>query len=128
MEDNIMILEDEVLQLDVNEVVYSYQSYGATVAVKRGLCKAIKAAYSHFMISFIDSYNNVSLKTSIVDSNNYTVIVDSNEFTEILEKYFYNIAPATNPEVGVALLNTINELFVKCSDYAERQVSYYYNF
>ena len=123
---------NKILQLDAldtNEVVYNYQNYGATVAVKRGLCKAIKAAYSHFMISFIDSYNNVSLKTSIVDSNNYnTVIVDSSEFTEILEKYFYNIAPGTNSEVGAALLNTINEFFIRCIDYAERQVSYYYNF
>ena len=56
-----MFLEDEVLQLDVNEVVCNYQNYGATVAVKYGLCKAIKPAYNHFMVSFIDTYNNISL-------------------------------------------------------------------
>ena len=122
-------LEDEVMQLDVNEVVYNYQSYGVTTAVKYGLCKAIKNAYNHFMISFIDSYNNISLRTSIVDSNNYNnVIVDSNEFTETLEEYYYSIAPATNHEAGVALLDVINRLFVKCVDYVEKQASYYYNF
>ena len=119
-------LEDEVLQLDINEIIYSYQGYGVTVAVKYGLCKAIKTAYNNFMVSFIDSYNNVSLKTAVVDSNDHATIVDSNEFTEILEKCYYSIAPATNHEVGTALLNTINELFIKCVDYVERQASYYY--
>ena len=118
-------LADEVMQLDVYNVIYDYQGYGATVAVKRGLCKAIKTAYNHFMVSFIDSYNNVSLNTAIVDASNYNVIVNSNDFTEILEEYFYNIAPGTNSEVGVALLNTINKLFIKCVDYVERQASYY---
>lgn len=122
------MLEDEVLELDVNEVVYDYQGYGVRMAVKYGLCEAIKIAYNHFMVSFIDTYNNVSLETSIVDSNNYNVIVDSNDFTEILEKYYFNIAPATNREVGIALLNTINALFIKCRDYVEKQVNYYYNF
>ena len=120
-------LEDEVMQLDAEEVVNNYQNYGVTVAVKYGLCKAIKTAYKHFMVSFVDAYS-VSLKTSIIDSSNYTVIVDSDEFTEILEEYYYSIAPATNREVGVALLNTINKLFVRCVDYVERQASYYYNF
>lgn len=122
-------LEDEVMQLDVNEIVCNYRSYGARVAVKYGLCKAIKTAYNHFMISFIDSYNSISLRTSIVDSSNYNnVIVDSNEFMETLEECYYSVAPATNYEVGVALLNTINELFIKCIDYVKRQTSYYYNF
>ena len=123
-----MFLEDEVLELDVNELVYDYQNYGVRTAVKYGLCKAIKTAYNHFMVSFIDSYNNISLKTSIVDSNDYKVIVDSNEFTEILEEYYYSIAPATNSEVGVALLDVINRLFIKCRDYTEEQIDYYYNF
>ena len=122
-------LEDEVMQLDAREIVYDYQNYGARVAVKCGLCKAIKTAYNHFMISFIDNYNNISLITSIVDSSNYNnVIVDSNEFTEILEECYYNVAPATNCEVGVALLSTINKFFVRCVDYVEKQTNYYYNF
>lgn len=115
-------LEDEVLQ-----IVSKYKDYGVTVAVKYGLCKAIKTAYNHFMVSFIDSYN-ISLKTSVVDSNNYNVIINSNEFTEILEQYYYSVAPATNLETGVALLNTIDALFIKCVDYAEKQINYYYNF
>ena len=124
-----MMLEDEVQLLDVSEVIYNYQSYGVTTAVKYGLCKAIKTAYNHFMVSFIDSYNNVSLKTAIVDANNnYNVIVNSNEFTETLEECYYSVAPATNREIGVALLNTINEFFVKCIDYVEKQANYYYNF
>ena len=122
------VLEDEVMQLDVNEIVYNCQNYGATVAVKYGLCKAIKTAYNHFMVSFIDTYNNISLKTAVVDSSNCNIIVDSNEFTEILEEYYYSIAPATNQEVGVALLDVINRLFVKCTDYVGKQASYYYNF
>ena len=117
-------LEDEEV---MQEVINNYQNYGVTVAVKYGLCKAIKTAYKHFMVSFVDTYS-VSLKTSIIDSSNYTVIVDSDEFTETLEEYYYSIAPATSREVGVALLNTINKLFAKCVDYAERQASYYYNF
>ena len=127
-----MSLEDEVMQLDVDEVIYNYQSYGVRGAVKYGLCKAIKTAYNHFMVGFIDSYNNVnnvSLKTAVVDASNYNnVIVDSNEFTETLEEYYYSIAPATNYEVGAALLNTINELFLKCIDYAKKQANYYCNF
>ena len=117
-------LEDEEV---MQEVINNYQNYGVTVAVKYGLCKAIKTAYKHFMISFVDTYS-VSLKTSIIDSSNYTVIVDSDEFTETLEEYYYSIAPATNREVGIALLDTINKLFAKCVDYVERQASYYYNF
>ena len=124
----MLMLEDEVLQLDVNEIIYNYQSYGVRVAVKYGLCKAIKTAYNHFMVSFIDSYD-ISLKTTVVDSNNYSnVIVDSNKFIETLEKYYYCIAPATNAEVGTALLNTIDALFIKCIDYVEKQTNYYYNF
>ena len=124
MED-IMNLEDEVLRLDVNEIVYNYQSYGVTRAVKDGLCKAIKNGYNHFMVSFIDSYNNISLKTAVVDASDYNIIIDSNEFTEILEEYYYSVAPATNCEVGAALLDAINELFIKCINYAETQASYY---
>ena len=123
-----MMLEDEVLQLDVKELVCDYQNYGVVVAVKYGLCRAIKTAYNQFMVSFIDTYNNISLKTSIVDSSNYSIIVNSNEFTEILEKYYYSIAPATNFEVGVALLDVINKVFVKCIKYVEKQIDYYYNF
>ena len=122
-----MNLEDEVLRLDVNEVVYNYQNYGVTTAVKYGLCKAIKNGYNHFMVGFIDTYNNISLRTTIVDSSNYNVIVNSNEFTETLEEYYYSIAPATNPETGVALLDVINRLFIKCIDYVEKQANYYYN-
>lgn len=123
------MLEDEVMQLDVNELIYNCQGYGVATAVKYGLCKAIKTAYNRFMISFIDSYNNISLKTAIVDASNYNnVIVDSNEFIEILEKYYYSVVPVTNRAVGIALLNVINELFVKCIDYVENQASYYYSF
>ena len=125
------MLEDKILQLDVNEIVYNYQNHGVRVAVKYGLCKAIKTAYNHFMVSFIDSIDSydISLKTAVVDSNNYSnVIVDSNKFIEILEKYYYSIAPATNIEVGIALLNAINALFVECIDYVEKQTNYYYNF
>ena len=123
------LLEEEVMQLDISEIVHTYQNYGARVAVKYGLCKAIKTAYNHFMVSFIDSYRGISLRTSIVDSSNYNnVIVDSNEFMETLEKYYYSIAPATNCEVGTALLDVINRLFVKCVGYVENQASYYYNF
>ena len=122
------LLEDEILKLDTNELVVNYQNYGVRTAVKYGLCKAIKTAYNHFMVSFIDTYSGVSLKTSVVDSSNYNVIVNSNEFTEILEQYYYSVAPATNAEVGDALLDTINELFIKCVDYVEKQTRYYYNF
>ena len=121
------LLEDEVLELDVNELLANYQNYGVKTAVKYGLCKAIKTAYNHFMVSFIDSYD-VSLKTTVVDSSKYSVIVDSNEFTEILEQYYYSVAPATNLETGTVLLNTINALFIKCVDYVEKQASYYYSF
>ena len=124
-------LEDEVMELNVNELIYSYQNYGVKTAVKEGLCKAIKTAYNQFMVGFIDSYsyNNISLRTSIVDSSNYNnVIVNSDEFIEILEQYYYSVAPATNSEVGVALLNAINALFIKCVDYVEKQIDYYYNF
>ena len=117
-------LEDEVLELDVDEVLYNYQNYGVTTAIKYGLCKAIKNGYNHFMVSFIDTYN-FSLKTTVVDSSNYHVIINSNEFIEISEKYYYNVTPGTNLEVGVALLNVINELFIKCVDYVEKQTSYY---
>ena len=117
-------LEDEEV---MQEVINNYQNYGVTVAVKYGLCKAIRTAYKHFMVSFVDAYS-VSLKTSIIDASNYTVIVNSDEFTETLEEYYYSIAPATNREVGIALLDTINKLFAKCVDYVERQASYYYNF
>lgn len=120
-----MLLENEVLKLDVNEVIYNYQNFGARVAVKYGLCKAIKTAYNHFMVGFIDTYD-VSLKTSVVDSNDYNnVIINSNEFIEILEYYYYSVAPATNFEVGVALLNTIKALFAKCVEYVEKQTDYY---
>ena len=119
------LLEDEVLELDVKEVVYNYQSYGVAGAIKRGLCKAIKNGYNHFMVSFIDSYD-FSLKTSIVDSSNYnSVIINSFEFIEILEQYYYSVAPATDFEVGSALLDTINQLFIKCVDYVKNQASYY---
>ena len=121
-------LEDEVMQLDVSEVVYNYQGYGVATAVKYGLCKAIKTAYKHFMVGFIDSYNNVSLKTAVIDASNYNIIVDSNDFTEILEEYYYSIAPATNREVGTALLNVINELFIKCMDYVVERHNYYCKF
>ena len=117
------LLEDEVLELDVDELVSNRQNYGVRMAVKYGLCKAIKTAYNRFGVGFMDYYNNGSLKTTIVDSNSYNVIVDSSEFTTILEKYYFNIAPATNSEVGDALLDVINRLFVKCVDYVENQVS-----
>ena len=41
---------------------------------------------------------------------------------EILEQYYFSVVPATNPEVGVALLNAINALFIKCRDYTEEQI------
>ena len=119
------LLEDEVLELDVNELLTNYQNYGVRVAVKYGLSKAIKNGYNNFMVSFIDTYN-VSLKTAVVDSNNHNdVIINSNEFTEILEEYYYSVAPATDSEVGDALLDVINELFIKCVTYVEKQASYY---
>lgn len=122
-----MLLEDdEVLKLDVNELVCNYQIFGVRVAVKYGLCKAIKTAYNRFMVSFIDTYDKVSLKTSVVDSNDYNnVIISSNKFTEILEEYYYSVAPATNFEVGDALLDVIDKLFIKCVEYVEKQTSYY---
>ena len=124
------LLEDEVLKLDINEVVYDCQNYGVITAVKYGLCRAIKTAYNQFGVGFIDYYNNssLSLKTTIVDLNSYNVIVDSNELSTILEKYYFNTEPATNHEVGSALLDVINRLFVKCRDYTEEQIDYYCNF
>ena len=123
-------LEDEVSELNINEVVYDFQNYGVITAVKYGLCRAIKTAYSQFGVGFIDYYNNssLSLKTVIVDLNSYSVIVDSNELSMILEEYYFNTEPTTNYEVGSALLDVINKLFVKCRNYAEEQVDYYYNF
>ena len=122
-------LEDEVLKLGIGEMVYDFQNYGAITAVKYGLCRAIKTAYNQFEVGFIDYYDNgsLSLKTTIVDLNSYSVIVDSNEFTEILEQYYYSVAPTTNSEVGNALLDVINRLFIKCRDYSEEQINYYYN-
>lgn len=120
-----MNLANEVMQLD--DVVYNYQNYGVRGAVKYGLCKAIKTAYNHFMVSFIDTYN-VSLKTAVIDSSNYNIIIDSNEFTKILEEYYYSVAPATNQEVRDSLLNVINELFLRCISYAKKQADYYCNF
>ena len=130
-----MLLEDEVLELDVNELVYDYQGYGVRTAVKYGLCEAIKNGYNNFMVNFIDTYNNVSFDTTVVDSNNHNVIINSNEFTEILEQYYFSVAPATNSEVGVALLDVINRLFIKCVEYTEEvrkeydeDLINYYNF
>ena len=122
------LLEDEVLELDVNELLANYQNYGVKTAVKYGLCKAIKTGYNRFGVGFMDYYNNGSLKTTIVDLNSYNVVVDESEFSTILEEYYFSIALATNSEVGNALLDVINRLFVKCRDYAEEQVAYYYNF